>query len=100
VIYMMTVWYPFNKAPEVAKKVLSFPKLPPYIKKWQIFAAADGKKGIKGYNLIMTEGDSETAAKFIAKSMQPFTQDIEGYVWKLETVLGARDAFEVLGMKQ
>ncbi|MFX1340302.1 MAG: hypothetical protein ACFFDK_16960 [Promethearchaeota archaeon] len=96
---MMTVWYPFNKAPEVAKKVLSFPKLPSSIKKWQIFATADGKKGIKGYNLIMTEGDQEEAAKFIVKSMQPFTRDIEGYVWKLETVVGVRDALEVLGMK-
>ena len=96
---MLTAWYPFYKAKEVGKKVLSLGKIPDFIKKWQVFGTADGGKGLKAYNLVMVEkGNVDEAAMFIVKMQQSFSADIEGYVWKIETCLGVKDAFQALGM--
>ena len=98
-IFMLTAWYPNSKAREIGKKVLSLGKMPDFIKKWQVFATAAGDKGIKAYNLVMVEkGNGDEAAMFIVKMQQSFSEDIEGYVWKIETCLGVKDAFQALGM--
>ncbi len=95
---MLTVWYPFNKIKKMAKLMLQVPKLPSYIKKWQAFATADGEKGIKAYNLIMVEGNSDEAVIFIVQSQLPFTEAIEGYSYKIEPVMGTKDSLKALGM--
>lgn len=90
-IFMLTIWYPFDKDEEVTKKALQFTKLPPYIKKWQAFGAADGKKGLKSYNIIYAEpGKVDEAMLYIAKVQSSFTK-IEGYCWKAEPLMSMRD---------
>ena len=96
-IYMLTAWYPFSKIREVMKVMNKMPKMPEYIKKWQIFGTADGKKGTKVYNLIMVkDGVTDDAAIFITKLQTQFTDEIDGYVWKIETVMGIKDSMKVL----
>ena len=44
-IFMVRVWVPFDKTEEVMKVMTKMPKMPSYIKKWQILSAADGTEG-------------------------------------------------------
>lgn len=96
---MLTSWYPFSKFKEVGKKILNLGKMPDFIKKWEVIQTPDGSKGLKAYNLIMVEKDKDDeAAMFIMKMQQSFSADIKEYVWKIETCLGLKDAFQALGM--
>ncbi|MFX1535648.1 MAG: hypothetical protein ACFFDI_15655 [Promethearchaeota archaeon] len=96
---MLTAWHPYTKSKEVVKKALSAPKLPDYIKRWQIFGTPDGNNGLKAYNLIMVEKDkADEALIFITKLQSEFTE-IDGYVWKIEPCLGMRDSLKVLEME-
>lgn len=96
-IYMLTAWYPPKDANAVLDAMKSVPKLPDYIKKWQIFGTAEGEMGIKVYNLIMVEkGKSDEAAIFIVKMQQHFVDNVEGYKYKIEVLMGVKDSMKVL----
>ena len=99
-LFMLTVWYPPHKGPDVMKKFVEATKtpLPSFIKKWQVYTTSDGERGVKSYHLIATEeGNVDEAAIYIAKSQVPFSE-IEGYVHKIEPLLGVKDSFKVMGM--
>ena len=97
-IFMVTQWIPYNKTNEwfdVFKGVQG--KFPSSVKKWQTFAVTDEDRGIKGYNLIMTEkGNVDEALIEISKIMAPFWK-IEGYAMKIEPIFAMRDALKVIG---
>jgi len=93
---MLTAWYPGNKARDLMEIFKKAPKLPSYIKKWQVFASADGSNGIKVYNIIFVEEKaSDEASIFIAKTQQLYIDNIEGYTWKIEPVMSMRDTMKV-----
>lgn len=93
---MLTAWFPYPKGEEVVKKSISTPKLPDYIKKWQIFGTPDGNNGMKVYNLIMVEKDKTDEALIFISKLQSEYYDIDGYVWKIEPCHGVQDALKVL----
>ena len=98
-IYMVTTWAPFHKANEGASIVSKISKLPPYITKWRMFNAADGKKGGKTYNIVYVD-DSRIAEAglYISKVMSLF-YEIEGFCWKIEPLMSQRDAVKVPSVK-
>ncbi len=97
-IFITTQWIPYNKTDEWFKAFQEVQgKFPPYIKKWQTFAAPDKNRGIKGYNIIFVEkGKADEAAIEVSKLFTPFWK-IEGFSMKTEMVMGMRDAVKVLG---
>ena len=99
-IFMVTNWYPFHKADEVAKVQQKVPqKFPPYIKKWQLFGTADGRRGLKGYGVVYTDPEKvDEAGIYIAAVMSLFN-DVEGYTWKIEPLMGMKDAQKIQSMK-
>jgi hypothetical protein len=98
-IFLLTVWYPPNKSIELGKKLLKALKMPPFIKKWQVFSATGGVDGLKAYHLIMSErGKGDEALIEITKTLVPFWE-IEGYKYNIEVLMGVQDAFKVVGLQ-
>ena len=96
-IFMVTTWYPGDKAKKLIEAFKQAPKVPDFIKKWQIFGASDGSKGYKAYNIIYVEEKaSDEAAIFITKMQQYYTENVEGYAWKIEPVMGMKDSMKAL----
>ena len=97
-IFMVTQWIPYNKTDEWLNTFKEAQgKLPPLIKKWQTFAVVDEDRGIKGYNLIMTEkGSVDEAMLEISKVIAPFWK-IEGWAMKIEPLFAIKDALKVIG---
>ena len=96
---MLTVWYPPNKAPDMAKLYLKQPKKIPFVSKWRVFNTSGGKIGLKQYHLIYTErGKSEEALASLNKYFTPFL-NIEGFKYNLEILTGVSDSMQLLGMK-
>jgi len=94
---MLKAWYPGDKAKDVIEVVKQAPKMPDFIKKWQMFGTANGKNGYKVYNLIFVkDGVSDEAAIFIAKMQQHFTENVDGYSWKIEPVMGMKDSMKAI----
>jgi len=99
VVFMLTSWYPFNKNDEVASRAMKYTKFPDYIVKWRVFSTADGKEGIKNYNLIYVADDKVAEAEiYIVKLQQEFTS-IDGYVYKIEPLMSIRDYQKLLALK-
>ncbi|MFX0100755.1 MAG: hypothetical protein ACFFCS_14360 [Candidatus Hodarchaeota archaeon] len=98
-ILMITEWCPFDKQEEAQKILLNFPKLPPYIKKWQFLAAADGNSGVKMYNIVyIEEGNFDKAHVFIHKALSLFAK-IQGYTYTIEPVISSGDMQKILSLK-
>ena len=96
---MVTAWYPINKAKDVIKAFRNAPKLPDFIKKWETFATPDGNNGIKVYNLVkIKENVSDDAVMAIGKMQYHFTNEVDGYTWKVEICTGMRDGMKMLGV--
>ena len=98
-IFMVTIWYPSDKAIPVADTFAKASKepIPDYIKRWQIYMTPDGPKGMKSYQVIMSEkGKGDEALFYINKTLVPF-MEIEGYEWKIENLMGVKDSFKLLG---
>ena len=97
---MATVWYPPNKAIEMAKLYLKRPKKIPYVTKWRVFNGSGGLNGMKQYHLIYTEkGKLEEAGMAVYKYFSPFLTQIEGYYIQFENLLGVSDSYKMIGMK-
>ena len=98
-VFIITSWNPFHKVDEVRKIMAKLPKLPPYIKKWHTFTAADGNKGVKGYGIVYIEqGKADDAMIYISKLLSEFAE-VEGYTWKVEPVLSVRDTVKMDALK-
>ena len=98
-IYMMTVWYPPHKTPEMAKLYLKQPRDIKFVKKWRVFNTSGGLDGMKGYHLIYTEkGKMEEAGAELNKYFMPFL-NIEGFRILIEPLMGVSDSYALLGMK-
>ena len=96
---MVTLWYPPNKAGEIAKVILKQPKKIPFVTKWRVFNTAGGLDGLKAYHLIYTEkGKAEEAMGEISKYFMPFL-NIEGFRYLVEPLMGVSDSYALLGMK-
>ncbi|UCD00723.1 MAG: hypothetical protein JSV23_07470 [Promethearchaeota archaeon] len=78
---------------------MRYTKFPEYIIKWRVFSTADGKKGVKSYNLVYVEDANIAEAEiYMVKLQQEFTQ-IDGYVYKVESLLSMSDYQKVLALK-
>ncbi len=100
VVYMLTVWYPFNKAQEVNNIASKYTTFPEFITKWRIFGTAAGNKGAKAYNLLYVQDDKITdAIAYIARLQQEFTDNVDGYVYKVELLLSMSDLQKVQAVK-
>ena len=98
-IYMLTVWYPPHKAPDIAKLHLKQPREIPFVTKWRVFNTAGGLNGMKQYHLIYTErGKAEEAMGELVKYFTPFL-NIKGFRYLAEPLLGVSDGYALLGMK-
>jgi hypothetical protein len=99
VVFMLTTWYPFNKVNEVGTRAVKYAKFPDFITRWQVFSTADGKDGVKAYNLIFVADDKVAEAElYIVKLMQEFV-NIEGYVYKIEPLMSMRDYQKLMALK-
>ena len=96
---MLTVWYPPDKAVDIAKIYLKQPREIPFVTKWRAFNAAGGLNGFKQYHLIYTErGKAEEEMGSLIKYFTPFN-NIEGFRYLAEPLLGVSDGYALLGMK-
>ena len=98
-LYMVTVWYPPDKNPEMTKLYLKQPREIPFISKWRVYNTTGGINGIKQYHLIYTErGKAEEAMEEISKYFIQF-YSIEGFRYLAEPLLGVSDSYALMGMK-
>ncbi len=97
---MLTTWYPFNKGQEVINIASKYTTFPEFITKWRIFGTAAGKKGLKTYNLIYIQDDKiAEAIAYISRLQQEFTDKVDGYSFKVETLLSMSDFQKVQAVK-
>jgi hypothetical protein len=95
-IFMAIARVPNSKIEEANKIAAKYTEFPPYIKKWQIRAAAGGSKGLKSYNIIYIDDDKYSEAQtYIAKLFSSF-YEIEGYSVKIEPVFSQRDTVKIM----
>ena len=95
-ILNIILWYPSSKAKEVLSEVSKLPKPPNFVKKWQFLQTAEGKSGIKHYNIIYIEkGKGDEAIIDISKMLWPIL-DKEYVEAKIEILTSARDALKIL----
>ena len=98
-IYMITTWVPFHKLEETDKLAPKAPISIPHLKKWLIFSTPDGKKGMKTYNIIyIEEGKAEETLLHLVKMLSVFNE-IEGYSYKIESMLSGRDMRKIARLK-
>ena len=98
-LFMITVWYPPHKSPEVAKLYLKQPRELPFVTKWRAFTTAGGEKGVKQYHLIYTErGKLEEAMVEMTKYFMSFLA-IESFTYTAEILMGVSDSMKMLGME-
>lgn len=98
-IFMLTIWAPPHKAPEMAKLYLKQPREIPFVNKWRVFNTSGGLDGMKAYHLIYTEkGKAEEAMGEVNKYFMPFL-NIEGFRYLIEPLMGVSDSYALLGMK-
>jgi len=98
-IFMLTIWTPPHKAPEMAKLYLKQPRELPFVKKWRVFNTSGGLDGMKAYHLIYTErGKAEEAMEELSKYFMPFL-NIEGFRYLVEPLMGVSDSYALMGMK-
>lgn len=99
-IVLVTLWYPPNKAIDLAKWYLKQPRKLLYITKWRVFNTNGGLDGFKQYHLFYTEkGKAEEAGIEIQKYFFPIANEIEGFRITSESLLGIIDSYALIGMK-
>ena len=91
------LWYPSSMSKDLINIAKKMPKMPDYVKKWQILQTGEGKKGLKQYNIIHIEKNhGDDAIVEISKMMKPFI-DHEHVEAKIEVLVSARDAMKIMG---
>ncbi|MFX0142231.1 MAG: hypothetical protein ACFFDN_51810 [Candidatus Hodarchaeota archaeon] len=98
---MVTIWVPNHKGVDMAKLYLKQSRdLPPHVTKWRVFNTPGGLDGAKQYHIIYTErGKLEEAGEEITKYFMPFANEIEGFCWQVESLMGVSDTYKMMGMK-
>ena len=94
-IMLITVWYPPNKAMDIAKLYLKQPRKVPYVTKWRIFNTNGGLDGLKHTE----KGKGEEAGIEVQKFFLPIANEIEGFRMQGESLLGVSDSYALAGMK-
>ena len=98
-IFMLIMWFPLtvaNKAAEITAKIT---KLPPYITKWQRLTTPDGQNGAKVYNIIYVDDNNIPEAGLYVSKLASMYYEIEGFCWKIESVMSIRDMAKLPGIK-
>ncbi len=100
-LIMLTTWYPPHKATQAAKKFLEVMKKFPqqsFEKKWLGGVKSD-EDGIKSVWLTEVEkGKLEEAFNLTAKREAEYL-GIEGYKFKVETLMTFEDAMPLIGLE-
>ena len=100
-LIMVTLWYPLNKATEVARKFLEvnekFPQKP-FEKSWLAGVKAD-EDGLKTVWLTEIEdGKLEEALDMTNRRLVEY-MNIEGYRFKIETLMTFEYAMPLIGLE-
>jgi hypothetical protein len=103
VLLMITVWYPHDKSMDVAKKYIELnKKYPPdrSIAKTLVIGVTASKEGIKVIALAsVVKGKFEEALALQSTFQREFSQGIEGYKYKIETLMDITEAYATVDMK-
>ena len=101
VLIMVTTWYPPNKATEAAKKFLEVTEKFPqesFEKSWLAGVKGD-EDGIKTVWLTEIErGKLEEALNLVSRRLAEYL-GIEGYRFKIETLMTFEDAMPLVGLE-
>jgi len=99
-IYMIITWIPFHKLEEADKLMPKAPTSPmPSIKNWEVFSTPDGKNGMKTYNIVYIEEGKVDEAKIHIMNLLSYFNEIEGYSYKIEPLLGPSDMQKIAALK-
>jgi len=98
---MMTVTYPPDKTVEVAKRYLKAQQenpLPAFIKTVGTFVKSSLEAGLMTIGIYELEAGKENEGlQELSRSMVPFF-DIEGFRYRIETVMSVEEAIPMLGL--
>ena len=98
-LYMLTVWYPPDKNPEMTKLYMEQSREIPFVTKWRVYNTSGGVDGIKQYHVIYTErGKAEEAMGELTKYFMPFLS-VEGFRYLTEPLMGVSDSYALMGLK-
>ncbi len=90
------LWYPSSKSKSLFEIAMKMGKMPDYVKKWQVLQTAEGKEGIKQYNIIHVEKNrGDDAIVEISKIMRPFIE-LDFVEAKLEVLIGVQDSRKIM----
>jgi hypothetical protein len=99
-LIMITVWYPYNKALELTRKVDEVFKAkpyPPYIKLLTVGGCGE-KTGGRAVDIVEVEkGRFEDAWMYITAQEMQIALGVEGYTFKLEALGTTKESAEVMG---
>lgn len=103
VLIMITAWYPHGKGPDVAKKYIEInKKYPPdrSIGKTLVIGVTSSKEGIKtiAFSSVVKGKFVEALSRF-NRVFQEFAQGIEGYKYKIESMLDVVEAYATVDME-
>jgi hypothetical protein len=98
---MVVSRWPLSSTDEVGKVTLEVLKKPAleYVKRREMFGAADSEDGIKSYVLLEIEDEHlNDGLKRLTEDFMEF-RVVPGYTYSIETLIGAEDAFALMGLK-
>ena len=103
VLLMTTVWYPPDKSIDVAKKYIEInKKYPPdrSIGKTLVIGVTSERGSTKVIAIgSVVKGKFEEAVTRQSKSQLEFAQSIEGYTYKVESILDVTEAYSLVDMQ-
>ena len=100
-LIMVTTWSPFNKANEAAKKFLEVMEKYPqesFEKSWLAGIKSD-EDGIKSVWLTEIEKGKLEEALILTAKREAEYMGIEGYGFKMETLMSFEDAMPIIGLE-
>jgi hypothetical protein len=99
-LIMITSWYPLNKVKEVAAKFLEGTRKYPQAsyEKVLVSAVSSTKKGLRTIWITeIEEGKLDDGLKIVTKRLVEYF-GIEGYTYKLETLMTLQEAMPMIGL--
>ena len=103
VLIMATIWYPHGKANDVAKKYIELnKKYPPdrSLTKTLVIGVTTSKEGIKTIGIVnVVKGKYVEALSLQMVFQREFAESIEGYKYKIETLMDVVEAYATVDMK-
>lgn len=95
-LYMVTVWFPPDKAAEVKQRIEDLPARPSYLKLINQYLLADGERGIKIYHLYQVEQEKADAGLQALFGRLALFGTMPGYTWCIEPLISADDAMQLM----